>query len=529
MGDAQPTGSSTARGGVSTGEDSPETYTLAVRPPIHGAIRMRSIATILIGLSLTSAPASGQARWNVFRGPGSQGVAPDSEALPVRFGPAENVLWKVSVGAGHSSPCIWDDRVFVTSWDQVASAFRTLCLDRTTGKERWRRDVKVDAIERVHRVNSPASSTPATDGKRVFSYFGSYGLVCHDNDGRELWTKKLPRLRNIFGTAASPIVHDGKVILNRDTNEDSRLWVLDAATGREVWVKDRSGFPSGWSTPVVWKRDGVTELLVYGAFRLTAYDLADGAERWSVPGLADEPCITPVHGDGLVFVSSYNMRTNPEVIGLPDWKTLTGRYDADENGTLSREEVKDNKSILSRLDADGEGDHPLRGFFRFLDKDRNGQLDEKEWQGMFDWMSTFKHANGLIAIKPGTATKDAEIVWQHGRGVPECPSPLYHDGRVYIVKNGGLMTCLDARTGAVKYFGRIKARGPRYASPVIGDGKIYLPSARGQITVVAAGDELRILAQNDLKERVMATPALVDGKVYVRTEKHLYAFGSPSK
>jgi len=385
--------------------------------------------------------------------------------------------------------------------------------------------VAIESLERVHRVNSPASSTAATDGKRVYSYFGSYGLICYDMDGKELWRKTLPRLKNIFGTAASPIVHGDLVILNRDTNETSSLWVLDGATGKTVWEKDRSGFPSGWSTPVVVERGDVTELLVYGAFRLTAYDLKDGAERWSVPGLADEPCITPVHGDGLVFVSSYNMRTNPEVIGLPKWKTLTDQYDADGNGTLSREEVKDNKSILSRLDADGEGDHPLRGFFRFLDKDGDGQLNGTEWKKMAAWLGSFEHANGLIAIRPGTDEEDAEIVWQHGRGVPECPSPLYHDGRVYIVKNGGLMTCLDAKSGAVKYFGRIKARGPRYASPVIGDGKIYLPSARGRITVVAAGDELKILAQNDLEERVMATPALVDGKIYVRTEKHLFAFG----
>ena len=146
---------------------------------------------------------------------------------------------------------------------------------------------------------------------------------------------------------------------------------------------------------------------------------------------------------------------------------------------------------------------------------------------MFAWLSTFKHANALIAIRPGDGEKrGAEIAWQHGQGVPECPSPLYHDGRIYLVKNGGMATCLDAKTGTRYYQARIGSRGPCYASPVVGDQKIYTASARGVVTVFAIGDELKVLAHNDLKERIMSTPALVDGKVYIRTEKHLYAFGT---
>ena len=118
------------------------------------------------------------------------------------------------------------------------------------------------------------------------------------------------------------------------------------------------------------------------------------------------------------------------------------------------------------------------------------------------------------------------IAWQHPHGVPECPSPLYYRGRVYLIKNGGIASCLDARSGEVRYQERIGARGPRYSSPVVGDGKIYAASARGVVSVYQAGDELKVLAHNDLGERIMATPALVDGRVYVRTAAHLYAFGA---
>jgi outer membrane protein assembly factor BamB len=165
-------------------------------------------------------------------------------------------------------------------------------------------------------------------------------------------------------------------------------------------------------------------------------------------------------------------------------------------------------------------------FFRFLDEDRNGTIVEKEWEKIFGWLGAFEHANAIFAIRPATGEKPAEVVWQHNQGVPECPSPLYYRGLLYLVKNGGMVSCFDAATGEVHYRERLDSRGPHYASPVAGDGKIYSASARGQVTVFEAGETLKVLARNQLGERIMATPALVDGKVYVRTETNLYAFGA---
>ncbi len=488
---------------------------------------MRTVATIIWALCLATgadAQLAAARDWAQFRGPGARGIADGGAELPVEFGPEQNVVWKCALPAGNSSPCVVGNAVFVTG--AAERELITVCVDRDSGEVRWRQALEVEAVERVHRVNSLASPTPCSDGERVYVYFGSFGLLAYDFEGKEVWRRVLKPAKNIFGTATSPIVVGGRVILHRDTNDDSWVEALDAETGETAWRIDRTGFPSSWSTPVVWRRGDTEELLIYGAFRLTAYDLTDGSERWSVPGLADEPCITPVTGDGMVFVTSYNMHTNPEVIGLPKFDKLLADYDTDGNGTLNRDEVKPNKSILSRMDADGEGDHPLRGFFRFLDADRNGELDATEWQKMHAWLEGFEHANAAIAIRP---PKDGEtapsIAWQQPRGVPECPSPLYHDGRLYLVKNGGLASCLDTRTGAVLYRKRLGARGPRYSSPVVGDDKIYAASARGVVTVFKTGDALEVLAHNDLGERIMATPALVDGVIYVRTERTLYAFG----
>ena len=220
------------------------------------------------------------------------------------------------------------------------------------------------------------------------------------------------------------------------------------------------------------------------------------------------------------------MNTNTEVIGIPEYSELLKEYDLDKDGELTFKEIEPNKSFLSRYDADGEGDHPIRGFFRFLDRDKSGKLTSSEWTEIFKWLDEFKQENALMAIKPGIKGEyDTEVIWRYTKGVPECPSPIYYDGLVYMLKNGGILTCLDAKSGELKYEEKIGSGGPYYSSPVIGDGKMYTCSARGFVTVIRVGDKLEVLARNDLGERLMATPAIVDDKIYVRTDKHLFSFG----
>jgi hypothetical protein len=329
----------------------------------------------------------------------------------------------------------------------------------------------------------------------------------------------------MYGTAASPIMAGDYLIFCCDQKTGSYLEAINPETGETVWKKKREGFAAGWSTPMFWKNNGVDELVIYGIWWMKAYDLKNGSERWSVPGLTDEPCITPVSGEGLVFTTSYNMKNNPEVIGLPEFDDLLKEYDKDNDAQLSLEEARSNKSILSRYDADGEGDHPLWGFFRFLDVDKSGKITVKEWSKMITFLNSFQQENALMAILPGDGKKETKVVWKHSYGVPECPSPLYYKGRIYMVKNGGIVSCLNAKTGKLMYQDKLRSGGPYYSSPVVGDGKIYVSSRRGVVTVFEPGDTLNVLARNNLKERIMATPAIVEGKLYVRTEKNLYAFG----
>ncbi|MEM7310793.1 MAG: PQQ-binding-like beta-propeller repeat protein [Planctomycetota bacterium] len=484
----------------------------------------------LLALLLLAPGFAARQRWSQFRGPAGGGVAADEHAYPARLSVEDNLAWRVELPPGHSSPSVWDERVFVTGCD--GKELVTLCLERATGALLWRRAVEVEALERTHDVNGPASPTPAVDGERVYAYFGSFGLLAYDLDGEERWRRPLEAPDNTFGSAASPVLADGRLFFLHDSSGASFLEAIEPATGRTLWRRERPDFGSGWSTPTVWRRPGGAELLVYGVGWLMAYDPASGAPLWSVPGLADEPIVTPVAGAGLVFVSSYNMRTNPEVEGLPEFDALLREHDADGSGTLDAREAEGNRSVLSRFDADGEGDHPLRIFFRFLDADRDGELTREEWPKLVRWVESFQQANGVLAIRPpgkaGEAEPDAaqpEIAWQADVGVPECPSPLCYDGLLFVVKNGGMASCYDAASGTLRYRGRLGARGPCYASPVAGGGRIYTASARGVVTVLAAGDELQVLSQQDLGERVLATPALAGGFVYVRTESALYAFG----
>ncbi len=480
-----------------------------------------SLFLIVASFALVGA---GEEEWSQFRGPGGRGIATGSKPLPVEFDADTNVVWRTPLAPGNSSPCVYGDRIFVTG--HAENERETLCIDRVTGEVIWRNAITVDRDERFHQVNSPAAATPTTDGERVYVYFGAYGVLAYDFDGELAWEREMPFPNNTFGTAASPIIAGDYLILASDTNNGSVLDAIERETGETVWSVDRESFKSGWSTPTVWSHDGIDELLLLGVWWLSSYNLDDGTLRWSVPGLTDEPIVTPVAAEGLVFVTSYNMKTSTEAIGLPPFEDLLVELDVDGTGSLSRDEASKNESVLSRADADGEGDHPLSIFFGFLDEDKNGELTETEWGKLVGWLNGFEHANALVAVRPASDEEPASVAWQHSRGIPECPSPLYYDGRIYLAKNGGMVTCLDAGTGAVHFEGRSGARGPTYASPVAGDGKLYLASARGVITVLAAGDELKVLASNDLGERIMATPALVDGKVYVRTDDALYAFGS---
>ena len=242
------------------------------------------------------------AHWPRFRGPNGSGVS-ETDKPPTTFGPSSNRLWQAVVPPGHSSPTIWGDHIFVTAVEN--STLVVVALRRRDGRLLWRRPAPSGQLEKVHPFSNPAASTPATDGQRVYTYFGSYGLLAHDFTGKEVWRKALPAPPTQFGAATSPIVFDGKVILQRDGNDGrSELLAFDARTGAPVWRTPRPLLRESWSTPIVWTHDGRDEIITVGSNRLVAYSSSDGAERWWVGGLTLQPITCAVLGEGLIFASA---------------------------------------------------------------------------------------------------------------------------------------------------------------------------------------------------------------------------------
>lgn len=463
-------------------------------------------------------------RWPRFRGVDGTAVAADGAALPVRFDAKTNVRWRTPLPSGYSSPCIWGDRIFLTGYEEETKRLETICLERRTGKILWRRAAPAERIERVYKVNNPASATPACDGKRVVVSFGSFGLLCYDLDGKELWQRALPTPRTTFGSATSPILVGERVLLNGQ-GKSLGLLVVEAGTGKTVYEIEDTPFPSDYPVPVLWESGGVTEVIVPGRRGLLAYDFRDGSKRWWIPGLAKEVAASPCLGSGLLFVSSHMPGGDPEArFELPAFPKLLEKHDKNKDGKLQRAEVPTDLRIFSRGGKEGVGDLRLSMMFWLFDRNSDGWIDAAEYRSVQDTPFT----NSLLAIRPGGKedVSGTHVAWRATKGVPEVPSPLFYQDRIYMVRNGGLLTCLHARTGQELYpRSRLGTGGLYYASPVAGDGKVYLCSDGGLVTVLRAGDRFEVLAENDLGETIRATPALVEGTIYLRTASGLYAFG----
>jgi outer membrane protein assembly factor BamB len=457
---------------------------------------------LMLGLAM---PAAAQVESYFRRDAGL--AADDQRALPDALAD-EQLVWREPLPAGHSTPLVVGDRILLTA--HQGSELLTICLDRASGKLLWKQAVAVERVEKVHPEGSPAAASCACDGRRVHAFFGSYGLVCYDLAGTPLWSKRLGPFRDEFGAASSPILVDGKLILNEDHDLDSFILALRADTGDVVWQTPRDGFTRSYATPVVWQVGGRRQLVVAGTLQLMAYDPADGRPLWSLDGFARIVNTTPTLAGDLMFVCTWSPGGDSDArIGMEPWETALAMWDKNTDGKLQ----------TSELPA-GE----VRARFFRIDLDSDQALDESEWS---KYARLFELAeNTLVALKPGDAGGPPQVVWQYRRGLPYVPSPLVYRGRVFLIKDGGIVTVLDAASGKLVKQARGRGEGNYYASPVAGDGKIYTASGQGVVTIFAAGNKAEVLSSRDFDERIAATPVLADGRVYVRTEKALYCFGA---
>ena len=421
--------------------------------------------------------------WPSFRGLNASGVA-DKQNLPERWDAksGENILWRTAVpGLAHSSPVVWGDQIYVTTavssdpkatfrpglyGDGDASKDRSLhrwviyALDKKTGKIKWERVAhQGEPIEKRHIKSTYANSTPATDGRIVVAWFGSQGVHAYDVKGKFLWKVDLGRVdvgaydipTYEWGPASSPIIWNDLVILQCDTQADSFLIALDAASGKTVWKTDRDELPS-WGTPTIANTADGPVLVANASNFIRGYDPNTGKELWRLGGSSKITAPTPIFSDGLFVVAS------------------------------------------------GRG--PERPIFVVR-----------------------QNARGDLTLASGKTTSDS-IVWSKtGRG-SYMPTPLVYNGVLYVLANNGTFDAYNLKTGEELYRQRLPTVGSGFsASPVAADGRIYLSNEDGEILVVAAGEKFNHLGTNSMGELLMATPALSDGVMYVRSANSLFAIG----
>ncbi|MFO8015102.1 MAG: PQQ-binding-like beta-propeller repeat protein [Phycisphaerae bacterium] len=461
---------------------------------------------------------------------------------PVRLD-ADHLAWNRAVPPGLSSPVLAGDRIFLTG--VVSGRLLTIALDAASGEVVWRRPAPPVRIGRVHKTNSPASSTPYVDAERLYVYFGAYGLICYDHDGREQWTRPVPTPQNQYGMATSPIVYRDTLILVLDSDANlpdsklsqSRLLAVSKATGETVWETPRPLHRSGWSTPMIWDHGDGEDLVVMGCRRACGYDPETGVEKWYAGGFSPETIAVPVAGNGHVHVSAARLGGVPDEDPDPQpfWEAVM-QFDSSGDGRLERDEMTEHFAFPLRpelppehpgygvpLPADEARRKPrLDAMFARIDKDKDGFWTREEFLASL----SFRRAKPtLMAVRPGGQgdVVDTHVAWQLHREIPEIPSPVFHENRIYLVRNGGHLAAVDAADGRVLYSQRLGAPGQYSASPVVANGHLYLASSRGVVSVVETGDTFRMAYQRDLGQPVFVTPAIDVRTIYLRTETRVLA------
>ncbi|HJT79392.1 MAG TPA: PQQ-binding-like beta-propeller repeat protein [Gemmataceae bacterium] len=470
--------------------------------------------SLLLACAAVLALLSGRLRaedWPQFRGPNGSGVSA-SRGLPAKFSYHDKVCWQALLGDGVSSPVVAGGRVFTTAMTGPRT-FAVYGHDAATGKPLWKHEVDVGPLPRITPPNSHASSTPAADGRRVYVYFSTLGLLALDAaDGREVWRLPLrkPAYLMNWGAASSPVVFRDTVYFCMDDDLSAYLVAADAATGKVRWQVPRPDMLAGYSVPVFCEAGGRTDLVVAGTGKLKGYDPATGKERWTCNTLLRTVMTSPVVRDGVIYIAvqSYGDAKRTLKYALLDW------LDTNQDGKLSRDEVP--AEFLDKFDRS--------------DKNHDGVLSGAELDTAFQHPSNMVGGGNTIQAVRGGGSGDVtktHLLWNVTKPLPSnLSSPVVSGGRLFVVKAGGLSSCFDTATGkALWERERIHNLGDYFASPVAADGKIYVAGRNGFVVVLADGPSLKVLADNDMGGEIIATPAIADGRLFIRTRDKLYCIG----
>lgn len=483
--------------------------------------------SLLLAVSLVmflATSASVQADdWPQFRGPNCSGISASTKPLPAKFSATDNVGWSAEIGDGVGSAVVAAGRVFVSGMT-AAETVSLFAFDAQTGKQLWRRDWQTGPLAEIHKTNSHASTTPAADAQRVYFYFSTLGLLAVDaRTGQDVWRNQLPTPYYVFkwGPGMSPVLYRDMVLFCQDDDLSPAMYAFDSSTGQLRWKDDRPDMAVNYSHPVVCTANGQDDIVVAGTGMLIGYDPQTGRRRWHAKGMLRNIKTTPSVQDGVVYISVQSGGIANQWVVSVD-RAVTGNND----GKLDKAETQ---AFV--------GEQPIpEAFFRKTfdrgDLNQDGYLEGRELDIAFLHPDNFAGVDFtvlgenaaeqmILAVRGGgqgdvTAT---HLLWKHPtKHTDHIVSPFVADGRMLLVKEGGISTVFDTAGGAPRRGAkRVGAGGSYFASPVCGDGKVYVAGENGIVVVLKNSADYQELASNDLGESILATPAIADGRLFIRT------------
>ncbi|MSR67011.1 MAG: serine/threonine protein kinase [Pedosphaera sp.] len=411
-----------------------------------------ALSLVFLILSLDSSAEN----WPAWRGPRNDGTSTEIKT-PLSWGPAEGMLWKTALpGGGHASPIVWGNRVFTVAAVGETEGRDLLCLDRETGQILWQSTVVKSPLERKHRENSHASSTPATDGVRVYAAFldvQEMVVAAYDLSGKQQWIVRPGAFKSVHGFCSSPTLWGDKVIVNGDHDGDSYILALDKLTGKTLWKIPRANKTRSYCAPIIRQLSGRNQMILSGDKSVASYDPDTGKPHWYIKGPTEQFVASLVYNAkaDLLFMSG----------GFPQHHLLALRHD-------------------------GKGD-----------------------------LGNIMHVQ---------ETDLAQVAWHHTRPsmVSYVPSPISEGDYFLVVSDTGHANCFLAKTGELQWQEKL---GQHHASPVSANGLVYFTSDTGVTTIVRPGAKYDPVGRNELGEAVYASPAISNGRLFIRADKHLYCIG----
>jgi outer membrane protein assembly factor BamB len=406
--------------------------------------KLISVSLISVFVLLSSAGAE---NWNQWRGPRRDGTSLDTN-VPVRWSPTKNILWRTPLpGKGHASPIVWDDRIFTVAAVKEKKQRILLCLDRISGKILWQRVVLNAPIERIHRLNSYASSTPIADGQKVYVSFldrDKMFVAAYDFDGEKIWEVRPGVFSSMHGYCSSPIIWNEKLILNGDHDGPGYLVALDRKNGKTIWKTRRPNDTRSYCAPIIRTIGGRNQLILSGSLCVASYDPDTGKLHWISDGPTEQYVASLVYNGELLLMTC----------GYP-------------------------QLFMQGIRPDGSG---------------NVTKTHVQW------------------------------VTQNDRDCAYVPSPIVFGDYFIVVSDRGVASCLRAKTGQLVW--KEKLGGGHSASLISANGLVYFLSDDGAMTVIRPGEKFELVARNEIGEETFASPAVSDGKFYIRALDHLFAIGN---